>query len=106
MEDEELRFGDVASIYYDLLEEKMPKQMDLLDMWFPGLIITEDASDGNTKVPAEYKDLEYKIHAVRYKGRLYAGESKRVSQILGRLTGTAAGNKEKEQKFYFCNYHA
>lgn len=98
MEEEELRFGDIARIYYDLLEEKMPKQMDLLDCWFPDLIIAVDASDGNTKVPAEYKDLEYKIHAVRYKGRLYSGESKRVSQILGRLTGTAAGNKEKERK--------
>lgn len=98
MEQEELRFGDIARIYYDLLEEKMPKQMDLLDIWFPDLIIAVDASDGNTKVPAEYKDLEYKIHAVRYKGRLYSGESKRVSQILGRLTGTAAGNKEKERK--------
>lgn len=98
MEDEELRFGSIASIYYDLSGEKMPKQMDLLEIWFPGLIIAVDDSDGQTKIPAEYKDLEYKIHAVRYKGRLYAGESKRVAQILGRLTGTAAGNKEKERK--------
>ena len=98
MEQEELRFGDIAGIYYDFVGEKMPKQMDLLDTWFPDLVIAVDESDGNTKVPAEYKDLEYKIHAVRYKGRLYSGESKRVSQILGRLTGTAAGNKEKERK--------
>lgn len=98
MESEELRFGSIADIYYALIGEKMPKQMDLLDIWFPDLIIAVDESDGNTKVPAEYKDLEYKIHAVRYKGRLYSGESKRVSQILGRLTGTAAGNKEKERK--------
>lgn len=32
MEQEELRFGDIAGIYYDLVGEKMPKQMDLLDI--------------------------------------------------------------------------
>lgn len=98
MRNPNLRFGNIAAIYYNLKDEKVPKQMDLLDIWFPGLIIQEMESDGKTKVPAEYVDREYMIHAVRYNGKLYSGGSKRVSQILGRLTGTASGNQEKERK--------
>lgn len=98
MVDAELRFGSIAEIYYELKGYKVPKQMDLLDMWFPGLIIREMESDGKTKLPAEYTDREYIIYAVRYNGKLYSGESKRVSQILGRLIGTASGNQEKERK--------
>lgn len=98
MNNSDLRFGSIVAIYYNLKDEKIPKQMDLLDTWFPGLIILEMESDGKTKVPAEYVDREYMIHAVRYNGKLYSGESKRVSQILGRLIGTASGNQEKERK--------
>ncbi len=92
------RFGNIAALYYEILREKMPRQLDLLDAWFPGLIIKADASDGQTKREAEYQDLECMIHAVRYHGRFYSGESVRVSQITGRLVGTASGNKEKERK--------
>ena len=95
MEKRSLRFGSIVEIYYELKGEKLPKQMELLDIWFPGLVITIDESDGKTKTPAEYVDREYKIHAVRYQGRLYAGASKRVSQILGRLTGTASGIRRR-----------
>lgn len=98
MNNSDLRFGSIVAIYYNLKDEKIPKQMDLLDTWFPGLIILEMESDGKTKVPAEYVDREYMIHAVRYNGKLYSGESKRVSQILGRLIGTASSNQEKERK--------
>ena len=94
----DLRFGSIAAIYYEIKGEKLPNQMELLECFFPGLVIKTDSSDGNTKIPAEYRDQECMIHAVRYKGKLYAGESKRVSQILGRLIGTAKGNQEKERK--------
>ena len=93
-----LRFGNIARLYYDLSGQTPPKQMDLLQTWFPGLIIAEDPSDGNTKIPAAYADREYMIHAVRYHGKLYSGGSTRISQILGRLIGTADGNQEKERK--------
>lgn len=94
----DLRFGSIAAIYYEIKGEKLPNQMEMLECFFPGLVIKTDSSDGNTKNPAEYRDQECMIHAVRYKGKLYAGESKRVSQILGRLIGTAKGNQEKERK--------
>lgn len=98
MEIPDFRFGSIAAMYYNLKNEKTPRQMDLIDTWFPGLIIRERASDGKTKIPAEYIDREFMIHAVRYHGNLYSGEGRRVSQILGRLTGTASGNREKGRK--------
>ena len=94
----DFRFGNIAAVYYEILGEKMPRQLDLLDAWFPGLIVVADESDGETKRDAEYMDQEYVIHAVKYHGKLYSGESARVSQITGRLVGTATGNKEKERK--------
>ena len=92
------RFGNIAAVFYEIRGEKLPKQLDLIDTWFPGLIIAADSSDGETKKPAEYADREYMIHAVRYHGSLYAGGSPRVTQIAGRLIGTAGANQEKERK--------
>lgn len=91
MEEFDFRFGKIAQLYYEIANQKVPCQMDLLDEWFPGLMIITDSSDGNTKTPAEYQELSYVIHAVKYHGRLYSGGSTRVSQILGRLIGTASG---------------
>lgn len=93
-----LRFGSIAALYYEIKGEKLPKQMELLENFFPGLVIKVDESDGNTKIPAEYADQDCMIHAVRYKEKLYAGDNKRVAQILGRLIGMAKGNQEKERK--------
>lgn len=98
MEEFDFRFGKIAQLYYEIANQKVPCQMDLLDEWFPGLMILTNSSDGNTKTPAEYQELSYVIHAVKYHGRLYSGGSTRVSQILGRLIGTASGNREKERK--------
>lgn len=93
-----LRFGSIASIYYDISGTPMPKQLDLLDAWFPELIVQEEKSDGETKKPAEYKDTDYLIHAVKCHGKLYSGDSRRIPQITGRLTGSATGNQEKERR--------
>ena len=94
----ELRFGSIARIYYEISGAKFPKQLDLLQEWFPGLIVSVDSSDHVTKKPADYADREYRIHAVRYHCRLYSGGSTRISQICGRLIGMASGNQEKERK--------
>ncbi len=98
MKEMNLRFGSIAAIYNDIKGEKSPNQMELLERFFPGLVIKIEESDGKTKTPAKYEDQDCMIHAVRYKGKLYAGDSKRVSQILGRLIGLAKGNQEKERK--------
>ena len=75
MEEFDFRFGKIAQLYYEIANRKVPCQMDLLDEWFPGLMILTDFSDGNTKTPAEYQELSYVIHAVKYHGRLYSGGS-------------------------------
>ncbi len=93
-----IRFGRIAALYYEMKGEKPPNQMEMIECFFPGLVIHTKASDGQTKIAAEFVDSDCQIQAVRYKGKLYSGDSKRVSQILGRLTGTAAGNQEKERK--------
>lgn len=92
----DLRFGCIAPFYHEVMNEKTPGQMDLLALWFPGLIITEEES--KEKKPAEYSDNERRIHAMKYNDRFYSGGSTRVSQILGRLCGTAQGNQEKERE--------
>lgn len=97
----ELRFGTAARLYYDSLNLKLPGQLDLLDAWFPSLIIEEIPSDGETKTDAEYSDMDFRIRAVKYHDSFYAGGSRRVSQITGRLTGTAKGNQEKERRTAF-----
>ena len=45
----DFRFGNIAAVYYEILGEKMPRQLELLDAWFPGLIVVADESDGETK---------------------------------------------------------
>lgn len=93
----DLRLGYVTDLYYSILNTKAPKQLDLLDEWFPGFIVAEREEQG--KVDAEYVDTEFTIYASRYNGSLYSsGSSSRVSQILGRLIGTAKSNQEKERK--------
>lgn len=94
----ELRVGVIGKLYYEtVLQEKMPRQLDLLDGFFPNLFIEEVPSDGNTKIDAEFDDQNFLIHAVKYHGHYYVGGSKRVTQILGRLIGTAKGSQEKER---------
>lgn len=95
----ELRFGAVMDWYYRIVleAETLPKQIDLLDDFFPGLLIEERASDGETKIPAEYDLQNRVIRAVRYHGHLYVSGSRQVTQILGRLFGTAQGSLEKER---------
>ena len=44
-------------------------------------------------------DKDFTIYASKYIGSLYSSDSSnRVSQILGRLIGTAKSNLEKERK--------
>lgn len=94
----ELRFGTAVKLYYDAVQMPVPSQLELLDRWFPSLLVSEIESDGQTKRDAEYNDRLFTVEAVKYHGSFYAGGSRRVSQITGRLTGTAKGNPEKERK--------
>ncbi len=93
---EDLRFGFVTELYYAYTGEKLPSQLALLDTWFPSLFMT--LTESEEKIPAEFDERFFMIKAVRYKGKLYAGGSRDISQLLGRLIGTAKGSQEKQRK--------
>ena len=95
----ELRLGTIGDLLFGaVLEKRKPNQLELLDYLFPGLLIVELPSDGKTKTPAEYIDMEGCIKAVRYQSFFYTGGNNRASQITGRLIGTARGSQTKERK--------
>lgn len=94
----ELRFGPVTDLYYIVMEQKPPKQLDLIDSWFPGLLVKERESDGTVKEAPEYIDTEYRIYATRYHDYLYVGDSRRIQYIIGQLTGTSRSNTDKERR--------
>lgn len=91
----DFRFGTVIRMFYDVSHEKFPKQLDLLNEWLPGMLVFE--REGH-KRDAEYIDEHFMIFASRVNGSLYAGNDPRVTQITGRIIGTAKGNAEKERR--------
>ncbi len=93
----QLRLGYVSELYDQVRDSSAPKQLDLLNRWFPGLFLKERQSDGTVKELPEYIDRERMIYVTRYHGRLYLGSEPRVTQIAGRLIGTASSNQEKER---------
>ena len=93
----ELRFGNTAALLFTAMGEKPMKQLDLLDLFFPCLFVAETEAAGNS-MDAEFDDQNMVIRAVRKNNSLHVGSGRRVSQILGRLCGTAKGNQEKERR--------
>ena len=93
----ELRLGYVAALYDMVTGEPALKQLDLLNRWFPGLIFALRDSSGTVKEPPEFDDRKRIIYVTPYHGSLYLGGSPRVTQIAGRLVGTASSNLEKER---------
>jgi hypothetical protein len=95
----ELRLGHLGRLLFCYtMKGKMPKHLDLLDFFFPDLLVHEEASAGIIKSEAIFDDDELMIHAERHNGSLYVGGSTRVSQIIARLIGTARGGQEKERQ--------
>jgi len=95
----ELFPGYIGEILFcDVLGVKLPKQLDLLDFFYPDLIVSEEPSATILKGEAYFEDSDLMIHAEKHNGRFYAGGSKRVSQITARLTGTSKGGQEKERQ--------
>ncbi len=93
-----LRLGYVTNIFYHVSSLVSPKQLDLLNDWFPNLIISEQGSDRTEKKHPEFVDTERIIKATRYHDYLYSGGNNRVTYITGKLVGTASSNLEKERK--------
>ena len=72
----ELRLGYISELYTSFLGIDPGSQLDILEEWFPGLIITVREEPG--KQEAEYVDHEYRIYASREHGKLYSGGSRRI----------------------------
>lgn len=100
MDNRDLRIGIIGQLYFDeVLNQSVPRQLQLLDDFFPGLIVEEILPvQKKKKISAVYQDADRKILAARYKTGYYTGSSTRVIQILGRLIGTAKGSVEKERR--------
>lgn len=93
-----LYFGKVAEIYYSFVNVKTPKQLDQINDWLPGVLIFPRANS-EYKEP-EYIDNEHIIAADFDENHSFysGGTSNRVTQIIGRLVGTAKSNQEKGRK--------
>lgn len=92
-----LYFGKVAEIYYSFVNVKTPKQLDQINDWLPGVLIFPRVNSEH-KEP-EYIDSEHIIDADYDNDCFYSGgTSNRVTQIIGRLVGTARSNQEKGRK--------
>ncbi len=99
-----LRLGYVTNVFYCVASQPFPKQLELLNDWFPGLIISEQQIISVRKYGKEedktpkFIESERMIKATRYHGYLYSGGNNRVTYITGKLVGTASSNLEKERK--------
>lgn len=93
-----LYFGNVTELYYSFLNVKVPKQLDQIDTWFQGMLIFPRANSRNQE--PEYDENRYLIFADWDNDYKYyaGGTSNRVTQIVGRLIGTAKSNQEKGRK--------
>ena len=96
--DAHLRLCNITYLYYRFTGIPEPRQLDLLDIWFPGLLIHIEETDGNVKKTPEYNDMKRMIEAVRYHDHLYLGSGSRVTHIAGKLVGRTKSNLEKERK--------
>lgn len=94
----ELRFGNTAALLFAAVGMKPIRQIDMLDLFFPDLFVEEIPAEEGERKEAEFDDQRLMIRAVRIDDSFYIGASRRVSQILGRLNGTAKGNQEKERR--------
>ena len=85
-------------LFHFVLKVKVPKQLDLLDFFYPELIVSEEPAISILKEEAFFDDKDLMIHAEKRNNSFYAGGSKRVSQITARLIGTSKGGQEKERQ--------
>ena len=93
-----LCFGDVAELFYSYKNLKKPRQLDLIDQWLPGILVFPRANPKHEE--PEYKESKYVVFADYNNDCSFysGGTSNRVTQIVGRLIGTAKSNQEKGRK--------
>ncbi len=94
----QLRFSDIEAICSKYMPFDARNQMDRLEHWLPGTVIHLRGPEEWGKIPPSYSYDERAVCASLYKGNIYAAGDSAVTQIMGRLYGSARGNEEKERK--------
>jgi len=94
----QLRLSDISKICSSYVSSGARNHMDVLEYWLPGTVINLRDSEKERKNPPAYNYDNCVIYASVYQGHIYATGDATVTQIMGRLYGSARGNVEKERK--------
>lgn len=96
--DRQLRFSDIESVCDFYMPSDAKNQMDRLYYWLPETVIHMRDSEEGGKIPPTFRYDDRAVYASLYRGYIYATGDSAVTQIMGRLYGSAKGNAEKERK--------
>ena len=96
--DRQLRFSDIEAICDFYMPSGAKNQMDRLYFWLPETVIHMRDSEESGKIPPAFRYDDRIVYASLYRGYIYATGDSAVTQIMGRLYGSAKGNTEKERK--------
>ena len=96
--DRQLRFSDVETICDSYMPSGAKNQMDRLYYWLPETVIHMRDPEEGGKIPPVFRYDDRVVYASLYRGYIYATGDSAVTQIMGRLYGSAKGNAEKERK--------
>lgn len=96
--DRQLRFSEVETICDSYMPSDAKNQMDRLYYWLPETVIHMRDPEEGGKIPPTFRYDDRVIYASLYRGYIYATGDPAVTQIMGRLYGSAKGNAEKERK--------
>ena len=66
----ELRFGIVTGLFYRCAGRPAPRQLDLLNEWFGGLVICEEESDGMAEFDEEEDKVDFRTMSYGIKNRV------------------------------------
>ena len=85
-------------LFHYALGVKVPKQLDLLDFFYPGLIIMEEPAKTIMKDEAFFDDKDLMIHAEKHNDSFYAGGS-------NVLPCNETGLVRAQEHYHVCDIH-
>ena len=96
--DRQLRFSDIEIICNSYMPSDAKNQMDRMEFWLPETVIHMRNPEDGGKIPPSFSYSDRVVYASLYRGNIYATGDSAVTQIMGRLYGSARSNEEKERK--------
>lgn len=94
----QLRFSVIEAVCNSYMPSKVKNHMDSLEHWLPGTVIHLRDSKEGEKIPPSFCYDDCIIYASMYRENIYATGDSAVTQIMGRLYGSARRNEEKERR--------